>query len=85
MPLNSFFAGGIYENPNNPKNPYDEQAALRLLAEAGWKDRDAQGRLVKNGQPLALEVVYGNKGNENWLTIYQEQLRKIGIGLNFGW
>ena len=31
---------------------------------------------------LALEVVYGNKGNENWLTIYQEQLRKIGIGLN---
>ncbi len=35
---------------------------LQLLAEAGWKDRDAQGRLVKNGQPLALELLYGDKG-----------------------
>lgn len=82
VPLNSHYAGGIYENPNNPKNVFDQQAALTLLAEAGWKDRDAQGRLVKNGQPLSLEVLYGNKGNENWLTVYQEALRKVGIGLN---
>ncbi|MGE3955844.1 MAG: extracellular solute-binding protein [Vicinamibacterales bacterium] len=82
VPLNSYYAGGIYENPDNPKNAFDQQAALALLAEAGWKDRDAQGRLVKNGQPLSLEVLYGNKGNENWLTVYQEALRKVGIGLN---
>ena len=82
VPINSHHPGSIYENPNNPKNLYDEQAALTLLAEAGWKDRDAQGRLVKNGQPLTLEVTYSNKGNENWLTIYQEELRKIGIGLS---
>ncbi|MBS1818790.1 MAG: ABC transporter substrate-binding protein [Acidobacteria bacterium] len=82
VPLNSYFAGGIYENPNNPKNLFDQQAALALLAEAGWKDRDSQGRLVRNGQPLSLEVLYGNKGNETWLTVYQEALRKVGIGLN---
>lgn len=82
VPLNSYHAGGIYENPNNPKNLYDQQGALALLAEAGWKDRDAQGRLVKNGQPLSLELLYGNKGNETWLTVYQEELRKVGIGLN---
>lgn len=82
VPLNSYYAGGIYENPNNPKNTFDQQAALALLAEAGWKDRDAQGRLVKNGQPLSLEILYGSKGNENWLTVYQEALRKVGIGLN---
>ena len=82
VPLNSYYAGGIYENPNNPKNLYNQQEALTLLADAGWKDRDAQGRLVKNGQPLSLEVLYGSKGNENWLTVYQEALRKVGIGLN---
>ena len=54
VPLNSYYAGGIYENKNNPKNLYEQQAALQLLAEAGWKDRDAQGRLVKNGQPLKI-------------------------------
>jgi len=82
VPLNSYYAGGIYENKNNPKNLYDQQAALALLAEAGWKDRDAQGRLVKNGQPLALELLYSSKGSEAWMTVYQEDLRKVGIGLN---
>ena len=79
VPMNSYHAGGIYENPNNPKNLYDQQAALALLAEAGWKDRDAQGRLVKNGQPLSLELLYSNKQSENWMTVYQEELRKVGI------
>ena len=73
VPLNSYYAGGIYENQNNPKNLYDQQAALALLAEAGWKDRDAQGRLVKNGQPLALELLYSGKGSEAWMTVYQER------------
>ena len=82
VPLNSYHAGGIYENTNNPKNLYDQQAALALLAEAGWKDRDGQGRLVKNGQALTLEVLYGSKGNETWMTVYQEELRKLGIALN---
>jgi microcin C transport system substrate-binding protein len=82
VPLNSYFAGGIYENPNNPKNVYDQQGALQLLADAGWKDRDAQGRLVKNGQPLSIEVLYASKGMETWMTVYQEELRKVGIALN---
>jgi microcin C transport system substrate-binding protein len=55
---------------------------LQLLAEAGWKDRDAQGRLVKNGQPLAIEVLYSDKGSETWMTVYQEDLRKVGIAMN---
>lgn len=80
-PLNSYYAG-LYENPNNPKNEYDPQLALKLLAEAGWKDRDAQGRLVKNGQRLSAEIVYANRAAEPWLTIYQEELRKAGIELN---
>jgi microcin C transport system substrate-binding protein len=82
QPLNSIYPGTEYENPNNPKNPYDPQQALALLAEAGWKDRDAQGRLTKNGQPLQVELLYDDKGSEKWLTIYQNDLRKVGITFN---
>jgi microcin C transport system substrate-binding protein len=81
VPLNTYYMG-FYENPNNPKNEYDPQLALKLLAEAGWTQRDSQGRLVRNGQPLSAEVIYANRANEQWLTIYQEELRKAGIRLN---
>lgn len=81
VPLNSYYMG-FYENPDNPKNEYDPQLALKLLAEAGWNQRDGQGRLVKNGQPLSAEVIYANRANEQWMTIYQEELRKAGIRLN---
>ena len=81
-PLNSFFPGTIYENPNNPKNLYNPQEALKLLAEAGWTNRDQQGRLVKDGKPLQIELLYSDKGGERFLTVYQEDLRKVGIGLN---
>jgi microcin C transport system substrate-binding protein len=80
IPLNSYYMG-FYENPNNPKNEYDPQLALKLLIEAGFS-RDGQGQLVRNGRPLVAEVIYANKANEQWLTLYQEELRKAGIRLN---
>jgi len=82
FPIVSFFPGTIYENPNNPKNAYDPPAALKLLAEAGWKDRDSQGRLTKDGKPLQLELIYGDKGSETYLTVFQDGLRKVGVTLN---
>jgi microcin C transport system substrate-binding protein len=82
LPLNSYFPGTIYENANNPKNEYNPQEALKLLAEAGWTGRDQQGRLVKSGRPLQIELLYSDKGSERWLTVYQEDLRKVGIGMN---
>ena len=72
---------GFYENPDNPTNEYDPQLALKLLSDAGWT-RNAEGQLVRNGQPLTAEVIYANRANEQWLTIYQEELRKAGIRLN---
>jgi microcin C transport system substrate-binding protein len=82
QPETSFYTGTPYENPNNPKNEYNPQEALKLLADAGWNSRDSQGRLVKNGAPLQVELLYRNKLNEPELTVYQEDLRKVGIGLN---
>jgi len=82
LPTNSFFPGTPYENPNNAKNPYNPTEAFKLLAEAGWKDRDSQGRLTKNGRPLQVELMYSNQQSETYLTPYQEDLRKAGITLN---
>jgi microcin C transport system substrate-binding protein len=78
----SVFPFSIYENPNNEKVKYNPQLAVQLLAEAGWKDRNAQGRLVKNGTPLTLELLYYTQTSERFFTIYQEDLRKAGITLN---
>jgi microcin C transport system substrate-binding protein len=82
LPLNSTYPGTIYENPSNEKVKYDPQTAVTLLAEAGWKDRNAQGQLVKNGAPLALELLYYDRQSERFFTIFQEDLRKVGINLN---
>jgi microcin C transport system substrate-binding protein len=82
LPLNSTYPGTDYENPNNPKNLYDPEQALKLLAEAGWKDHDSQGRLTKNGQPLQIELLHSDPQADVYLTVYQEDLKKVGISLN---
>ncbi len=82
LPLNSAFPGSIYENPSNEKLKYDPQMAVQLLAEAGYKDRDARGQLVKGGVPLSLELLYNDHQFERYFTIFQEDLRKVGITLN---
>ena len=82
IPQNSYYAGSVYENPNNPKNPYDPQEALRLLAEAGWTGHDNQGRLVRDGKPFEIELLYADENSETYLTVFQEDLRKVGIGLS---
>jgi microcin C transport system substrate-binding protein len=81
-PLNSYFAGGIYENRQNPKMEYDPQLALKLLSSAGWNARDAQGRLVKDGRAFSFELLYSDKASEKWMTVYQDDLRKVGITMN---
>ena len=78
----SYYVGSVYENPNNPKVLYDPELALKLLAEAGWRNRDERGRLVKNGRPLEIELLYAAQTWERYFTVYQEDLRKVGVTLN---
>ena len=63
--------------------PYDIQAAQRLLTEAGWYDRDANGIVDKDGQDLSIEVLMpsGNKASEKLLQKMQESYEKIGVQL----
>lgn len=82
VPMDSAFPFSIYANPSNETIKFDPQAALQLLAEAGWSDHNAQGLLVKNGAPLSLELLYYDRASERYFTVYQDDLRKVGITLN---
>ncbi len=61
--------------------PYDIKAATTLLEEAGWKDRDGDGLLDKDGKPFSFEFLLsaGSKFGEQLATILQENLKQIGI------
>jgi len=80
--MDSIYPGSIYENPNNERIRYDPEEAIRLLGEAGWNSTDANGRLTRNGTPLSLEITYYDQSSERFLTIFQEDLRRVGITLN---
>ena len=81
-PDNSFFPALPTRIRIIPRISTIRSQASKLLADAGWKDRDSQGRLTKNGQPLQVELLYDNQQSEPYLTTYQEDLRKVGISLN---
>ena len=82
FPIYSFFPGSIYENPNNPKIKFDIDKAQQLLADAGWKEKNSDGYLVKNGRIFEVELPFYGVGQDRYLTIYQEDLKKVGIKMN---
>ncbi len=64
--------------------PYDPSRAKELFAEAGWKDRDGDGVLDKDGAQFSFELITNN-GNEQRLktaTIIQKRLDQIGVKAN---
>ena len=81
LPIDSYFPGTEFASPDNPKIRYNSDSAQRLLAEAGWKERNSEGYLVKNGKILEADLPF-QKSMERYLTIYQEDLKKAGIKLN---
>ena len=71
-------AGTPYENPNNPKNEYDPDSGAET-ARRGWLEQPRQpGQAGQERAPLQLEMLYDTKTFEPHLTIYQEDLRKVG-------
>lgn len=82
--LDTFYPNSPYQNPNNPKMRFDPEKAVELLEEAGWhqKNRDSQGWLVKDGKRFELSLNCVQKSSERIFTIFQEDLRDVGIKLN---
>ena len=63
---------------------YDTAAARRLLAEAGYADRDGDGVLeAEDGRPLrfTLKVPHGNRERRDNAEIVQSELRKVGVAV----
>lgn len=61
---------------------FDTAGAKRLLAEAGWQDRNGDGMLENaQGRPFTFTMItnQGNREREDIGVIVQSQLRKVGI------
>ncbi|WP_246545723.1 peptide-binding protein [Pelotalea chapellei] len=68
-------------NPYVKDIAYDPQHAMQLLAQAGWKEKNSDGFLVKDGRPFTFTILT-NQGNQQRLMtaqIVQQRLRTIGI------
>lgn len=68
-------------NPELHPLPYDPVRAEQLLAEAGWRERDKDGILTRDGKPFRFTILT-NQGNEQRIKsaqIIQYRLKKIGI------
>jgi len=62
--------------------PYDTAGARRLLAEAGWQDRNGDGMLEDaSGRPLrfTLKTNAGNQIRKDVVEMVQAQLARIGV------
>ncbi len=68
-------------NPNVKDIAYDPRHATELLAQAGWREKNSSGILVKNGKPFQFTILT-NQGNQQRLLsaqIIQQRLKFIGI------
>jgi len=64
--------------------PFDLNKARQLLDEAGWKDTNNDGIREKNGKKFEFTFLYpsASKISEQMASIYQEDLKKIGVKMN---
>ncbi len=68
-------------NPNVKDIPHDPKRAVELLAQAGWREKNSDGILVKDGKPFQFTILT-NQGNQQRLLsaqIIQQRLRFVGI------
>ncbi len=68
-------------NPKVKPYPYDPDRAKAMFADAGWKDRNSDGILEKDGRPFQFTILT-NQGNGERIhaaEIIQQNLKKVGI------
>lgn len=68
-------------NPHVRDIAFNPQRAAQLLAQAGWREKNANGILVKDGKPFSFTILT-NQGNQQRLLtaqIIQQRLRFVGI------
>lgn len=68
-------------NPSVKDIAFNPEHAAELLAQAGWKEKNSNGILVRNGKPFQFTILT-NQGNQQRLMtaqIIQQRLRQVGI------
>ncbi|MDT8285511.1 MAG: extracellular solute-binding protein [Elusimicrobiales bacterium] len=81
--IDSYFPGGIWANPENPKIRYNPRMARMLLARAGWKKRNKDGWLVNDkGEIFEITLEYGVPSFSRIHKVIQEDLARAGIKMN---
>jgi peptide/nickel transport system substrate-binding protein len=75
------YAKSQYADPTLQPLPFDPERAKQLLAEAGWKDKNAEGVLTKDGVPFRFELSFTAAVPEweQMAVMYQQDLKKAGI------
>ena len=74
-----------YADPSVQPIEFNPKKAVELLKLAGWKDEDKNGILEKKfhrqKKEFIFTIIFSSSETEKYLTLYQEELRKVGIQL----
>ena len=71
----------LQSDPSIKPYPYDQERAMGLLTQAGWRDTDGDGVLDKNGRPLAFKLMVPSASTTG-IEIdnrVRESMAKVGI------
>ena len=83
-PATTYLPGNPWRDGEIVPRRYDPAQARALLAEAGWRDSDADGTLDRDGRPFAFSLLYA-KGNqevaERMAAWVQRSLAEVGVAV----
>lgn len=71
-------------NPSVPLIPFDPAEAKRIFASVGWRDRDGDGVLDKDGRKFVLQllIIPGSASTTQFTQTVQAEMKKIGVQLD---
>jgi peptide/nickel transport system substrate-binding protein len=79
-----FFSKSIYSDASIEGPRFSPKKALALLEEAGWKDRDGDGILDKDGKPFEFAMMRQSASAAHQaavLELFAETLKQVGISM----
>lgn len=83
LPANGpVYRQSFYNNNSVKPVDYDPKAALELLREDGWADKNGDGVLEKGNVKLSFTILEPLQDFVKYLTIFQEDAKKAGVEIN---